>query len=229
MRALLTIDDAPSPDFPALLDLLSEQGIKAIFFCTGQQMASQRPHLVRALSEGHQLGNHAWDHRAFSELSLPECLRQIEDTELLLLDVRNEANCSHHAKIFRFPYGDKGLGVGKWQTFSGRFQYKTRYLQKYLQRRGYKSPADLGFSLPRLGFPEMLTQNDIDWLWGGDSQDWAFRNSGKTPQEFAQEVLARLPIILEEDKNEVLLFHDHPGNLALFREILPELRPSLSA
>lgn len=58
----LTIDDGPSAETPALLDLLDRHGAKATFFVVAEQVR-RHPELARAIVErGHDLGNHSDTH-----------------------------------------------------------------------------------------------------------------------------------------------------------------------
>lgn len=59
----LTFDDGPDPDStPDLLDILSKNNIKAIFFCKGSA-AEKFPDLIAQIRmRGHQVGNHGYDH-----------------------------------------------------------------------------------------------------------------------------------------------------------------------
>lgn len=58
----LTIDDGPSDDTPALLDLLDRYDAKACFFLVGERAAA-RPALVREIvRRGHEIGNHSHSH-----------------------------------------------------------------------------------------------------------------------------------------------------------------------
>ncbi|WP_257387103.1 polysaccharide deacetylase family protein [Tahibacter caeni] len=58
----LTIDDGPSDDTPALLDLLDRHDAKACFFLVGER-AEARPELVREIARrGHEIGNHSYSH-----------------------------------------------------------------------------------------------------------------------------------------------------------------------
>ncbi|MGY1426340.1 polysaccharide deacetylase family protein [Lysobacter sp. A289] len=58
----LTIDDGPSDDTAALLELLDRHGAKATFFVVGER-AQARPELVREIvRRGHGLGNHSHGH-----------------------------------------------------------------------------------------------------------------------------------------------------------------------
>jgi peptidoglycan/xylan/chitin deacetylase (PgdA/CDA1 family) len=61
-RIWLTIDDGPSAETPAVLDLLDRHQAKATFFLVGER-ALARPDLVHAiLARGHSLGNHSHRH-----------------------------------------------------------------------------------------------------------------------------------------------------------------------
>ena len=65
----LTIDDFPTNDINInnkILDILKEKNIKTTFFLIGDYVnspslsTSQRSILIRALKEGHELGNHMY-------------------------------------------------------------------------------------------------------------------------------------------------------------------------
>lgn len=61
-RVWLTIDDGPSDDTAAILDLLDRHQAKATFFLVGARAAA-RPQLVREiLRRGHGIGNHSQHH-----------------------------------------------------------------------------------------------------------------------------------------------------------------------
>lgn len=60
----LTIDDGPSVETPAVLDLLDAHGAKATFFLVGDR-ALASPELVREIvRRGHGIGNHSASHPA---------------------------------------------------------------------------------------------------------------------------------------------------------------------
>lgn len=61
-RVWLTIDDGPSADTMALLDLLDAHGARATFFLVGER-ARARPEAVREIARrGHGIGNHSASH-----------------------------------------------------------------------------------------------------------------------------------------------------------------------
>ena len=62
----LTIDDGPTDDTAAILDILDARGAKATFFVKGL-LARRRPDLIRAIVErGHGVGNHSDTHPSAS-------------------------------------------------------------------------------------------------------------------------------------------------------------------
>ncbi len=61
-RVWLTIDDGPSDDATAILDLLDAHHARATFFVVGDR-AAQRPDAIREIvRRGHALGNHSASH-----------------------------------------------------------------------------------------------------------------------------------------------------------------------
>ena len=61
-RVWLTIDDGPSDDTAAILDLLDAHDARATFFVVGAR-AAQRPDAIREIvRRGHTLGNHSASH-----------------------------------------------------------------------------------------------------------------------------------------------------------------------
>lgn len=84
--AWLTIDDGPSADTRAILDLLDARGAKATFFLVGER-AAQHPDEVREIARrGHGIGNHSTRHPAATFWLLgPERMRaEIERTQQIL-------------------------------------------------------------------------------------------------------------------------------------------------
>ena len=59
----LTFDDGPRASTTGrLLDGLRERGVSATFFLIGQQIAGNEDLVRRMGAEGHQVGNHTWNH-----------------------------------------------------------------------------------------------------------------------------------------------------------------------
>lgn len=89
----LTIDDGPSDETIAVLDLLDAHGAKATFFLVGER-AARRPDLVRELvRRGHGIGNHSATHpeKWFWALGPARLRREIAETQRVLADITGEA------------------------------------------------------------------------------------------------------------------------------------------
>lgn len=89
----LTIDDGPSDDTGALLDLLDAHRARATFFVVGER-AQARPQLVREIvRRGHGLGNHSATHPQawFWALSPRRMRAEIARTQALLREVAGSA------------------------------------------------------------------------------------------------------------------------------------------
>ena len=62
-KIFLTFDDGPIPEVtPRILDILAAYDIKATFFCVGDNIEKYRSIYERIRSEGHQVGNHTYNH-----------------------------------------------------------------------------------------------------------------------------------------------------------------------
>jgi peptidoglycan-N-acetylglucosamine deacetylase len=78
---VLTIDDAPGnlAADAAMLATLAKHDAKAIWFvnCKHLETTEQQAMLRRFVAEGHEIGNHGWDHVALPELSGESLHREI--------------------------------------------------------------------------------------------------------------------------------------------------------
>jgi peptidoglycan/xylan/chitin deacetylase (PgdA/CDA1 family) len=78
----LTFDDGPSKEYtPAILEILKSRDVKASFFVTGK-MVERYPDIVKRMAdEGHDIGNHTYDHFNLILLSNSRVEEQIEKGE----------------------------------------------------------------------------------------------------------------------------------------------------
>ena len=111
----LTFDDGPDPDWtPRLLDLLARHGAKATFFMVGSR-AARHPELVaRVAAEGHEIGNHTWDHPSLPGIGAEAVADQLERTRAAL--------APHGQTLLRPPYGHQDRTV---DLAARRFGYRT--------------------------------------------------------------------------------------------------------
>src|SRR5580704_12799724 len=98
----LTIDDGPDPQVtPAVLDLLARHGVRATFFCVGEQVA-RYPELARRIArEGHEIGNHTEHHRYLFSLFGPARVRR----EIAQAQSSIESVCQVVPRFFRAAAG----------------------------------------------------------------------------------------------------------------------------
>jgi len=100
----LTFDDGPIPEVtPWVLDLLKEFNAKATFFCVGQNAEKNPAILQRILDEGHQIGNHTYNHLNAWKTTNREYFRNIQNCNKVV-----------KSKLFRPPYGKIRMIQG-WQ------------------------------------------------------------------------------------------------------------------
>jgi peptidoglycan/xylan/chitin deacetylase (PgdA/CDA1 family) len=91
--AWLTIDDGPSADTAAMLDLLDAHGARATFFVVAER-ARARPQLLREIVQrGHELGNHSASHPSawFWALGPRRMAREIGDAQAVLRELAGTA------------------------------------------------------------------------------------------------------------------------------------------
>ncbi len=123
-RVWLTIDDGPSDDTAAVLDLLDAHGATATFFLVGARAAA-RPDLVREIARrGHGIGNHSHTHpQAWFWALGPRRMRaEIECCQSALLAITGTAprwfrSVVGHTNMFvAAPLRDAGLARVAWDA-----------------------------------------------------------------------------------------------------------------
>lgn len=91
----LTFDDGPIPEAtPFILDTLSRYGVKATFFMVGDNVRKYPDLYERIVAEGHQVGNHTYNH-----------MGSIRHTLKTYVKNTNKANELIHSRYFRPPHG----------------------------------------------------------------------------------------------------------------------------
>lgn len=105
----LTFDDGPNgADTEALLDLLAEHGIHAVFAVVGQQiLASGGADLLRRIvRDGHVLCNHSTDFADMGELTFEEGVERIAENSRVIRDALGDPDAP--IPYFRAPNGSWG-------------------------------------------------------------------------------------------------------------------------
>lgn len=74
----LTFDDGPIPEItPWILDILANFNAKATFFCVGENIKKYPEIFERIIHEGHQVGNHTYNHLRGWDYSDEEYLENV--------------------------------------------------------------------------------------------------------------------------------------------------------
>lgn len=97
----LTFDDGPNLDItPLILDKLEFYGVKATFFLCGEKINDNTKTVMeRQLLCGCELANHSWSHPYMNQLLPEEIVKQIEDTNQIILKKTGVT-----PQFFRPPY-----------------------------------------------------------------------------------------------------------------------------
>lgn len=97
----LTFDDGPnSSSTPRILDTLKRYNAKATFFVIGSSVPGNEAILKRAVSEGHEIGNHTWSHPSLATLSVNDIKWQMSETSKVITSATGK-----EVKLMRPPYG----------------------------------------------------------------------------------------------------------------------------
>lgn len=97
----LSFDDGPRPGFTEeILQILREEGVRATFFVTGQDLEENLPAAQRLVADGHELGNHSYSHRRMIGRSYAFVRGEVERTDALIREAGYEGDIH-----FRPPYG----------------------------------------------------------------------------------------------------------------------------
>jgi peptidoglycan-N-acetylglucosamine deacetylase len=93
--AFLTFDDGPIPETtPYILDTLKKYGVKATFFCVGENVKKHPELYKHIIQEGHFVGNHTFNHLKGWETPTEKYLENVKQ-------------CAEYvaSELFRPPYG----------------------------------------------------------------------------------------------------------------------------
>jgi peptidoglycan/xylan/chitin deacetylase (PgdA/CDA1 family) len=100
-KIYLTFDDGPIPEVTEwVLDILKLEGIKATFFCIGDNIKKHPEVYKRILSEDHQIGNHTFNHLNGWKIKTDIYIENFKmcENEHSKIETQN-------SKLFRPPYG----------------------------------------------------------------------------------------------------------------------------
>ena len=97
----ITFDDGPNPaTTPELLDLLKKYDVRCTFFMVGKNVEANPDIVKRIYQEGHELGNHSWDHADLSQLNEAQIIEELQSTDDAIFKA-----CGHDPLYIRPPFG----------------------------------------------------------------------------------------------------------------------------
>lgn len=166
----LTFDDGPIPDVTEfVLSELKKRSLKATFFCVGDNIRKHPEIATKILSEGHQIGNHTFNHLKGWHTADETYFNNIQKFESQLAELTGNKKKS---KLFRPPHGlikhsqikvlNKEYSIIMWDVLTGDFNAKIRpeeCLQKAIRytRNGsivvfhdsLKAEKNMSYALPK--------------------------------------------------------------------------------
>jgi len=99
----LTFDDGPVPEVtPLVLDILDQYGLKATFFCVGENVYKHPEVYAEVLRRGHKTGNHTFNHLKGFSVSTDDYVANVQKAALHI-----------DSRLFRPPYGHIGFSQKK--------------------------------------------------------------------------------------------------------------------
>ncbi|MDO4462689.1 MAG: polysaccharide deacetylase family protein [Bacteroidia bacterium] len=98
----LTFDDGPIPEqTPWVLDTLDRYGVKATFFCVGDNIRKYPDIFREVINRGHEVGNHTFHHVQLMKTSWREYVEEIR----MCRDEAFRASGMAQMRLFRAPHG----------------------------------------------------------------------------------------------------------------------------
>ncbi|MER2058517.1 MAG: polysaccharide deacetylase family protein [Niallia sp.] len=97
----LTFDDGPSnKPTKKILTALKKNNGHATFFVLGERVQYYPEVIQQAINEGHEIGNHSWDHPLLTKMTKKKALKEFQDTDALLKEITGL-----ETTLIRPPYG----------------------------------------------------------------------------------------------------------------------------
>ena len=115
----MTFDDGPHPkNTPRLLDMLRQRNIKATFYVIGKSV-NQYPEIARRIvAEGHEIGNHTYNHPNLTKLSNAGVRKELNTTREAIIKATGVK-----PRTMRPPYG--ALRTSQREMIHSEYDYPT--------------------------------------------------------------------------------------------------------
>lgn len=115
----LTFDDGPHPkNTPRLLDMLRQRNIKATFYVIGNSVNLYPSIARRIVAEGHEIGNHTYNHPNLTKLSNTKVRQELDTTREAIIRATGV-----QPRTMRPPYG--ALRTSQREMIHSEYGYPT--------------------------------------------------------------------------------------------------------
>ena len=108
----LTFDDGPNYNTNKVLEALKEHNVPATFFILGNKIKDNEHILKRIKKEGHEIGNHTYNHKILTRLKENNITEEIKSTSNLIYEVTGT-----YPKLLRPSYGIVNKKVRKLSNY----------------------------------------------------------------------------------------------------------------
>ncbi len=106
----LTFDDGPVPEVtPWVMQVLDDAGIKATFFCVGENVLKNSELYKQLITKEHQVGNHSYNHIVATQCSWNEYVENLIKARIYI-----------DSDLFRPPHGK----LTPWQAWKLRKMFR---------------------------------------------------------------------------------------------------------
>jgi peptidoglycan/xylan/chitin deacetylase (PgdA/CDA1 family) len=122
----LTFDDGPHPrTCIAILNVLKQEKVRATFFPVGFRLQQYPELLDRMIAEGHEVGNHTWDHQRLNAIPPDKARREVRNVRAFVYQHTGIAprlvrppGGSYDARVLQI-IRDEGGAVCLWTANAG--------------------------------------------------------------------------------------------------------------
>jgi len=237
-KAYLTIDDAPSEDFLKKANYLYKRNIPVVFFCIGEKIEKHFDQLVSAIKMGFIIGNHSFSHNYFSNLSIDECIQEIQKTDQLIDSLYEKAGINRTHKYFRFPHFDAGghssgaeyeaqwnLPKDQWNQYP--LKEKKEEIQEYFGQLQYELPHFKGINekyfsedSPLTGLDVKCTFDQAEYFLGNENAPWGLSEEDAIIARIDEDFPYEGRSLNCFETSDIILVHDHEYTTNLFYRII---------
>lgn len=149
----LTFDDGPDLKYtPKILDILKKYNVKATFFVVGTQVIKYPAVFQRIVREGHEIGNHSYQHLKISALSADQIKYQLNHNTEIIRQFGGKPEM-----IFRPPYG--AIDPASVETISKLGYHIVLWTIDSLDWRGLKERQVLSNVVPKFSRGNIILQH----------------------------------------------------------------------